>query len=321
MLDGLVSAHEAVNVVMRAGECSVTLLPSMGGKISSIAIRGKELLQAPLRPIAPRTATMGFDESDASGWDECFPSVAACEVKGAFGTAQVPDHGDLWRVSWKRVDGNSSEASMTLRGSCFSLPLELERTVELKETKNGWRLQAEYTATNRGASEVPWSWAAHPLFATEAGDQILLPGAISNLLVEGSGGNRLGPHGTTVQWPVALLSNGTHADLSVSQKPESEIGDKLFAGPLKEDENWCALLRPSAGVRIKVNFDPAATPYLGLWICHGGWPEQPGPKQTCVALEPATAPCDSLATTGPWSRTLQPGESFSWPVLIDFELL
>ena len=85
-------------------------------------------------------------------------------------------------------------------------------------------------------------------------------------------------------------------DLSVAQPPESGIGDKLFAGPLSANENWCALERPKAGVRIKVGFDPAATPYLGLWICYGGWPDRPGPKQTCVAMEPATAPVDSLAT-------------------------
>ncbi len=321
MAEAGTAARETVNVVIRAGDCLVTLLPSYGGKISSITIQGKELLQAPLRPIAARTQTMSFDASDASGWDECFPSVAPCEVEGAFGTAQVPDHGDLWRVAWKRLPDETSERAVTLSGECFSLPLELERTVELSETEKGWQLRTEYTVSNLGTTEVPWSWAAHPLFAAEEGDQILLPGSITKLRVEGSGGNRLGPHGSTVQWPVTLLSNGTHTNLSVAQPAESEIGDKLFAGPLGEDENWCALLRPSSGFRIKVHFDVVATPYLGLWICHGGWPDAPGPKQTCVAMEPATAPCDSLATEGEWSRTLQPGESFSWPMLIDFELL
>jgi galactose mutarotase-like enzyme len=110
-------------------------------------------------------------------------------------------------------------------------------------------------------------------------------------------------------------------DLSLVQPPESGIGDKLFAGPLGVEENWCILERPSAGVRIRVHFDAAATPYLGLWICHGGWPDRPGPKQTCVALEPTTAPVDSLASRGPWSRTLSAGESYSWPMRVDLQLL
>jgi hypothetical protein len=72
-------------------------------------------------------------------------------------------------------------------------------------------------------------------------------------------------------------------------------------------------------VRIKVGFDAAATPYLGLWICYGGWPERPGPKQMCVAMEPATALVDSLAETGPWSRVLGAGGSFSWAMTVAIE--
>jgi galactose mutarotase-like enzyme len=161
----------------------------------------------------------------------------------------------------------------------------------------------------------------HPLFTAEPGDCVVLPESIHTLRLEGSGKNRLGKGGDTVAWPHAALAEGGQTDLSVAQVPESEIGDKLFTGPLAATENWCALERPKAGVRIKVGFDPAATPYLGLWICHGGWPDRPGPKQTCVALEPATAPVDSLSVTGPWSRQLAPGESYSWPMTVDFELL
>jgi galactose mutarotase-like enzyme len=116
-----------------------------------------------------------------------------------------------------------------------------------------------------------------------------------------------------------MLANGARTDLSVAQPPASDIGDKLFAGPLSELESWCALERPKAGVRIKVSFDADATPYLGLWICYGGWPERPGPKQMCVALEPATAPVDSLAQAGPWSRILAPGESCFWPMVVEIE--
>jgi galactose mutarotase-like enzyme len=166
---------------------------------------------------------------------------------------------------------------------------------------------------------VPWSWAAHPLFAVEKGDRIILPQSIHSLKVEGSGGARLGNSGDTVAWPVAELPGGAAADLSLVESPDSEIGDKLFAGPLRAAENWCTLERPSAGIRIRVTFDAMATPYLGLWICYGGWPDRPGPKQFCVAMEPATAPVDSLAVTGPWSRQLAPGESFAWPMNVEIE--
>jgi galactose mutarotase-like enzyme len=312
-----VVALEKENVLIRAGDCVITLLPHLGGKIASIRLAGRELLQAPLAPLAPRTRSLPFDASDASGWDECLPSVAACTVLTSEGPAQVPDHGDLWRVEWSVV---RSEPALTLRGVCFSLPLALERTLALTETANGAQLRLDYTITNTGSHPAPWSWAAHSLFAIDPGDEIELPPSIHALRLEGSGGNRLGQAGDAIAWPVATLSNGSETDLRIAQPPASAIGDKLFAGPLAKDENWCVLHRHAAGLRIRVRFDSARTPYLGLWICYGGWPDRPGPKQNCVAIEPATAPVDSLAQSGSWSRTLSPSQSYSWPMFVDFEM-
>ncbi len=309
----------------------MTVLPRFGGKIASIRIGERELLQAPLSSIATRTRTAAFDAGDASGWDECLPSVAACHVETEAGAAEVPDHGDLWRVEWQqqgtgaRDQGSGiregADDSLTLIGKCFSLPLELKRRMELVEAGDGWRLKLQYKLINTGSKAVPWSWAAHPLFAVEEGDCILLPDSIRSLRLEGSGGGRLGKGGNKVSWPIARLADGSEVDLDVTQAPDSGIGDKLFAGPLSASENWCVLERPSAGVRIRVTFNAAATAYLGLWICYGGWPEKPGPKQMCVAMEPSTAPVDSLAVTGPWSRALGPGDCFSWPMDVDLELI
>ena len=306
------------NVFIEAGKCSLTVLPLLGAKIASLRVNGNELMQAPLAPYGPRTRTMTFDNGDASGWDECVPSVADCNVDTAAGPAFVPNHGDLWRVAWLAA---ASDHSITFRGECFSLPLAMERTLTLTESDTGkaWRLQVDYKITNTGSYPTPWSWAVHPLYAVEAGDRIQLPGSIDSLLVEGSGGGRLGKGGAIVSWPIATLVNGSKTDLSVAHPPASGIGDKLFAGPLSADENWCVLERPSAGVRIRVGFDAAATPYLGLWLCYGGWPERPGTKQACVAMEPSTAPVDSLDKSGPWSRVLAPGESFSWPMVVELE--
>jgi len=325
------SAVKKENVVIDAGDCAVTLLPALGGKIASIRIGERELLQAPLLPYAPRTRSMSFDESDASGWDECLPSVAACTVETEAGPATIPDHGDLWRVEWQNREKGSgirdqgavggSESAVTLRGECFSLPLALERTATLTEAGMGWKLELDYLLRNTGDQAAPWSWAAHPLFVAEAGDRIVLPGSIHTLRLEGSGGGRLGAGGGTVNWPLAKLADGSTSDLSVAPGPESGIGDKLFAGPLNGTENWCALERANAGVRIKIGFDAVATPYLGLWICYGGWPERAGAKQVCVALEPATAPVDSLAVSGPWSRTLGPGDCFSWTMTVEIQTL
>ena len=307
------------NVVIRAGDCSLTILPRLGGKIASIKVGDHELLQAPLAAYGPRTRNMAFDAGDASGWDECLPSVAACTLETEDGAISIPDHGDLWRVEWEPKGSGTDSASVTLCGECFSLPLVLARTFALTETSMGWKLSLNYKVTNSGGEPMPWSWAAHPLFAVKAGDRIVLPDSIKTLQLEGSGGSRLGTSGDEVEWPIATLADGSLSDLSVAQSSASGIGDKLFAGPLSATESWCALVRPSVGMRIKTSFDPAATPFLGVWICYGGWPERSGPKQMCVALEPATAPVDSLAQTGTWSRILDSGESYSWPMAVEIE--
>lgn len=322
MTGGTTSVAREENVVIRAGDCRVTLLPEFGGKIASICVKDHELLQAPLLPIGPRTPTMAFDAGDASGWDECVPSVAACAVTTEEGLARIPDHGDLWRVAWERKgSGDRDQGSVTLRGECFSLPLALERTIDLSETKQGWRLDLEYVVTNTGRSIVPWSWAAHPLFAVEEGDRVELPASIEKLRVEGSGGGRLGAAGDQVAWPMAHGATSEAIDLRVVESLQSGIGDKLFTGPLDTEQNCCVLHRMKAGLRIRVQFDATITPYLGLWLCYGGWPEREGRKQMCVAMEPATAPVDSLAKTGEWSRALGPGESNAWPMRVEVETM
>jgi galactose mutarotase-like enzyme len=264
---------------------------------------------------------MGFDQSDASGWDECLPSVGACTVKTAAGDAKIPDHGDLWIAEWEQLGAkeHGNKGPVTLWAKCFSLPLEVERTVAVSETEKGWRVEAHYKLKNVGKYDVPWSWAAHPLYVAAKGDRIVLPKSVTSLRLEGSGGKRLGNGGDTVAWPIAKLASGGTTDLSVAEAPDSGIGDKLFAGPLSASDNWCALDRPSVGLRLRIRFDTAATPYLGLWICYGGWPDRPGPKQVCVAMEPSTAPVDSLAVNGPWSRVLAAGATFTWPMDVEIE--
>jgi len=337
-----VLTQTAERVRIRAGDCTVTVLPQFGGKIASICVKGHELLQAPLATVAPRTRTMAFDASDASGWDECLPSVAACRVKTEAGVVEIPDHGDLWRVKWEKA-GNSDQGlgtkglgaegqdgirsnEVSLRGDCFSLPLALEWTVRLAESAEGWVLRLDYSLTNVGKVPAPWSWAAHPLFAVDAGDTIELPESIATLRIEGSGGGRLGAAGEHVAWPVAKATKGGDVDtgpvnLSVVQSRGSRIAEKLFAGPLGANENWCALRRRKQGLRIRVGFDSTAMPYLGLWLCYGGWPERKGQKQMCVAMEPATAPVDSLAQTGEWSLVLGPGERSAWQMRVAIEIV
>jgi galactose mutarotase-like enzyme len=298
-------------IAMQTDTLRVEVMPAMGGKIASLRwLPGDvELLQAPLAPYAPRTMEMGFEESDASGWDECLPSVAACMVKTEPGVVSVPDHGDFWRLEWE-CEQAGNEMRMAATG--VSLPLRLERTLKL----SGNALEVEYRVENAGRAAVEYAWSAHPLFAVEAGDRIVLPASVKQVRVEGS--KRLGRKGAVHGWPRCCTASesggGASVDLSVAGDIQDGVGDKVFAEA--PPEGWAAIERRRQGVRVEMSFDAHRTPWLGLWLCYGGWPEGKANRQQCVAIEPCTAPVDSLAEAQKhgWARRLDVGESAAWPL-------
>ena len=290
--------------------------------MASLRADGQELMQQPLLPLARRVPGMSFAASDASGWDECLPTVAACMVETSQGTVEMTDHGDLWRESWQVTALEPDAVTMTAR--CGSLPLELTRSMMLANMENGWRLRVLYSLRNTGDARVPWCWAAHPLFACDGGDRLRLPQSVERVRIESSGGNRLGAHGEWIPWPggkQAGRGDALEPDLSVAAEAETGWAEKLFTEPLAAGDGWCELERPRIGLRIRVRFDTGATPHLGLWLCYGGWPEAEGARQMCVAMEPATAPVDALATMGEWSRWLEPGAATHWPMDVEIERL
>lgn len=286
----------------------VEVIPELGAKISSLWLPDlqEELLQAPLRPYASRDRTMAFDAGDASGIDECIPTVSGCEI----GSTMLPDHGDFWRVPFRcRRDGDE----LVLDAEGFSLPLHFEKRLSL----HGNRLTMAYTLRNTGETSVQYLWSAHPGFAVEAGDTVVLPESLPEVTVWYSAKSRLGASGRAHSWPHTRDENGATIDLSLVGGPEDGVGDKLFASA--PPEGWVGIRRQRLQREIKVRFDPVQNPYLGLWLAYGGWPDGQGQRQHCVALEPCTAPVDSLATAVERgsARTLAAGAKSEWKIVIE----
>src|SRR5271154_992134 len=155
----------------------VRILPAFGGKITSLrsTLTGEEFLLPPLQSYHRVSSTANFDESDGGGFDECLPSVASCE--SIAGEAPVPDHGDLWRIRWN-VD--SQDGGIVLRADATSRPLSLTRRATLQESS----LVLEYELFNLSDSAKTWLWSAHPLLRVDAGDRIVLPREIEDVIVE-----------------------------------------------------------------------------------------------------------------------------------------
>jgi galactose mutarotase-like enzyme len=295
------------------------VLPQLGGKIASLTLlprpgrRSGQLLQGPLKPYALRTPELPFEDSDGSGWDECLPSVGACEVDTAGGVAEVSDHGDFWRILWTVEEQDEDTVRMTATGA--PLPLFFERTVSVEDN----RVRLGYLVRNTGEVAVPYGWSAHPLFAVDPGDRIILPRSVEEITVEASGNGRLGTRGSTHSWPFTADSrNGEVLDLTTVGQPNDGVGDKVVTRA--PEEGWCALDRRKLGVRVTLRFDPVANPWLGMWICYGGWPSAAtARKGYTVALEPCTMPVDSLAEAlgRGEARMLAPGEEQRWELLLE----
>ena len=301
-------------VALKTDTFSVEVLPALGGKIASMRKNGIELLQQPLLPYAPRTLSTSFDESDASGFDECLPSVSACDIDGPGGKISIPDHGEFWRLAHEAILPNDTELHLTATGSV--LPLRFERKLRLVKDSGRHHPEAlhiEYSLENTGQDEIAWAWSAHPLFAIDPGDCIHLPPEVTTVRVENSAHHRLGATGAVHPWPFVQLASGELTSLDQVGHEADNVGDKLFTSAPAYD-GWCAIERKSAGLRVQVEFDPGLTPWLGLWLCYGGWPENRPLRQYCVALEPCTSPADSLsaAMASGHARTLAPGQCDLW---------
>ena len=304
---------KVVRLVLKTDTFALEVLPALGGKVASMRKNGIELLQQPLASYAPRTLLTAFEESDASGFDECLPSVSACEIDSPSGRITIPDHGEFWRLPCEIASQTQHEVKLTSNGTV--LPLRFERKLRLEPNladAGTETLHIDYRIENLGQTDVYYTWSAHPLFAVDPGDRILLPASVIEMTVEGSARDRLGANGRIHPWPLVELTSGDLAELDQVGNVSDNTADKIYT--VASPEGWCAIKRTSAGLRIQVEFDPSLSPFLGLWLCYGGWPEGHPKRQYCVALEPCTAPVDSLATAmaSGWAKTLAPGQCDLW---------
>lgn len=306
-------------IVLSSDQLICEVRPEFGGKIRSLRwlANGVELLQPPLGPYCRHNESDGspvsFAQSDAGGWDECLPSVASCRVDGV----SIPDHGDIWRYPCQVL--HAGDTNVKLLTKTASLPFVFTRTLHL----SGASLEMHYAIENIGSSPIPYLWSAHPLFSIDAGDRLRLPAEVRRLRVESSKHERLGPSGTIQTWPNVRIRDSGTVDISTAQPQSADIGDKVFAHLSRE--GWAEIDRFSAGATLRMEFDPEKTPYLGLWLCYGGWPEdsKSGSRQQCIALEPATADCDALseAIERGRARILAPQEQHDWQIILRIKSL
>jgi hypothetical protein len=159
---------------------------------------------------------------------------------------------------------------------------------------------------------LPFLYACHPLFAVEPGDRLILPLEVDRLYVHYSRGDRIGRSGEWIDWPFV---NNRHEQIALDRTGELSDGTAEMLYTDRLARGICALYRARRRQALVMCFDTALLPYLGLWLCSGGWPEgQTSRKQYAIAVEPTVAPHGSLAQAiaAKAAPLLEPGTDFSF---------
>jgi galactose mutarotase-like enzyme len=157
-------------VRLLAGPWELAVRPERGGRITSLRLRGEELLDQGIGVDEP--AADGFVAAGAWGWDDMVPNVEATRYPGLsqWAGTPLPDHGEAWRLPWSVLADSADGVSMECIGRV--LPWRLLRRIDLGERA----VRVAYTYYNLGAQPLYAYWCAHPLFRYEAGMEIGVEG-------------------------------------------------------------------------------------------------------------------------------------------------
>ena len=291
-------------IVLENDTLKASILPRWGSKLASMLYKPLEyelLWQNPGKEYRKTIYGEPYDKGEASGFDEMFPTISRCfyEDEPWSGT-EIPDHGEVWSVPWEY---ELVEDHVLLRSKGKRFPYMLAKRVSLE----GNALCLHYRVENLSEADFDYIWAAHPLFNTVQGMEIIVPRGM-NRIVNTVPSKRLGPYGRIYGFPLAELEGGSSFDLSrVPEKYGADYQKYWFLGKMKE--GWCILHDPERGLNIGMAWPGDRVPFLGVWVNEGGWKDQYN-----VAPEPATAAMDRVDFSKMWGMgsVLRAGEVMEW---------
>lgn len=277
------------------GLLSLTVIPALGGKISSIndlPAQHEWLWRNPHLPyLAPQYGASYVEQYDTGGLDECFPAVNPGPAPSEpWAGTPIPDHGELWGQPWECEIVAESQQRLSLSMTAYGVrfPYYFERTLTIEAGQPTIRLA--YRLTNFAPQPLPFVWAIHPLLNIAPGMRLHLP--VEQVRLALTTDPRLGQAGEVLPWPI---SNG----FDLAQVPPHSVGQaiKLYTLPLNgSDLVSAALSDPGSGRSFTFRFDPSEITHIALWLNYSGWsPLAAIPPYYNLGFEPSIGGADSLA--------------------------
>lgn len=281
-------------VQVNTGVLSFELIPELGGKITSWKdLRtGREWLWQNPRLVRKQVeqGSSYITDADTGGWDECFPSIAACQYPAPPWTGAVlQDHGELWsQAATLDITENQDKVTLCTRWHGVALPYTFERSVTL--TAASANVQVEYAVVNQTDAPLHFIWCSHPLLAIEPGMQLLLPLSARfnrSLTIPAD----LFTQDCDLSYPPSLSGGINNVDLTSLPEASEAFAFKIWSDPLSE--GW-ATLRAHDG-EFRMSWDIAELPQVAIWMNIGAWSGDGGRPYYNLGLEPCIGAQDSLA--------------------------
>ncbi len=284
--------NELLHVSLENDQVRVTFLPAIGGKMIELTNKktGRQFLLEPQnKDHSYRPAFYGatFDDYDTSGFDECFPTIEAADYPFSRNGKKIsfPDHGEVWAIPWSyRREKNS--LVLSVEGVNFSYTLQ--KMVQLDRNT----LRIGYSLFNHSQIPFCFIWSAHPLLKIEPGAKLVVDPHVGQVFLNWSSDEKIGSYGDRVPWPY-LAGDRKGTDFSEIQPEGIATAVKCFTDKLPQ--GIAGIHYNTTDEYLIFQFDTQQIPYLGLWLCYGGWPQNQPAKHLTVGLEPATGRPDSLA--------------------------
>ena len=276
------------------GILSFGLIPKLGGKIYSLKdLRtGREWLwRNPRQAYKPLELCDSYvTDADTGGWDECFPTISACEYPSPPWTGAVlQDHGELWsQAATLNIVEKQNQTTLRTRWKGAALDYTFERSVTLDADRA--RLFIDYVAVNNTFAPMHFIWCAHVLLAIEPGMQLVLPPSARfnrSLCIP----EDLIAQDHEIPYPPRLSVDAESVDTTSLPDASAALAFKLWSDPLRE--GWATLSAPDGELRMA--WDTAQISQVALWMNIGAWSGDGGKPYYNLGLEPCIGAQDSLA--------------------------
>lgn len=273
----------------------ILMLPEMGGKIFQIIHKssGTHFLKessVDLLSYQKPSANDAFLPPYAAGFDECFPTVSPAMYHLNGDVISLPDHGELWTQSWNY---KQQEKGISLWATGRKLNYRFTKHLNL----SGSTIKINYELDNLEKTPFDYLWSAHPLLNIQPGDELLLPNEVSEVILNEPCDVLPGSPDDRLSWPY-LFGNDSNINFKYVPERNRQLACKLFTNRL--NEGYAGIYKKESDRSLIFSFDTGEIPFLGIWLCYGGWPASGAEKEYTVALEPCSGRPDSLEKAIEW---------------------